>query len=283
MRFWLDCSRPLNYAGRVLPCQRCQGCRINHADLWALRIELEAANPLYAEGSLCSFLTLTYDDAHLPEGGLFRPRDLTLYLKRLRKNSNQSFRYFWTAEKGDAFGRQHYHAVIFGLPFDHPELCESWGLGFVQAGPLVNGGAKYVSSYALKGAINEPDQERPYLARMSTRPPLGAWYVDQRASEIVAAGQAALWLDTCLYNPVPMRWHNRQVVLGRTLTRRFLSALGADESYLSRRATVGMLRRQADADVLGVPELLKRESNRAVNGGYRAAWESSFRRLKRSL
>lgn len=47
-----------------VPCGRCMGCKADHAHEWAIRIYQEAS--LYDRNS---FLTLTYDDDHLPQDG----------------------------------------------------------------------------------------------------------------------------------------------------------------------------------------------------------------------
>lgn len=51
--------------GRLLqlPCRHCVGCRLDHSKEWANRILLEQQ---YHQSSY--FVTLTYDDQHLPHG-----------------------------------------------------------------------------------------------------------------------------------------------------------------------------------------------------------------------
>lgn len=70
------------------------------------------------------FVTLTYDDEHLPlsPSGLptLRYSDVQKFLKRLRTNSGQKFRYFAASEYGDRTQRPHYHLIIYGL--DIPDL-----------------------------------------------------------------------------------------------------------------------------------------------------------------
>lgn len=55
-------------------------CRINKRRIWTTRLFLES---LVHRSSI--FFTLTYRDECLPEGGNLNPRDMTLFLKRLRK------------------------------------------------------------------------------------------------------------------------------------------------------------------------------------------------------
>lgn len=64
-----------------VPCGMCIDCRLDKARDWAIRCVHEAQ--LHEENC---WITLTYAPEHLPEGGSLDKRDLTLFLKRLRKS-----------------------------------------------------------------------------------------------------------------------------------------------------------------------------------------------------
>lgn len=107
-----------------IPCGQCIGCRLDYSRQWANRcmLELEYHDSAY-------FVTLTYDDAHVPRSfygdpdtGLacpsltLRKRDFQLFMKRLRKaHPDDKIRFFAAGEYGDKTCRPHYHAIIFGL------------------------------------------------------------------------------------------------------------------------------------------------------------------------
>lgn len=102
----------------AFPCGKCIACRINKKREWTLRLQHETA---FADSAY--FITLTYDDEHLPldENGLNCPnvRDIQLFLKRLRKHYKDSkIRYMINSEYGEEFKRIHYHGIIFNLPSD---------------------------------------------------------------------------------------------------------------------------------------------------------------------
>ena len=78
---------------------------------WAIRITHEAQ----MHSANC-FLTLTYDDAHLPAFGQLLKRDLQLFFKRLRKNVGP-FRYVACGEYGELRRRPHFHVALFGMDF----------------------------------------------------------------------------------------------------------------------------------------------------------------------
>lgn len=110
-----------------IPCGQCTACRLEYSRQWANRcmLELQSHDSAY-------FVTLTYDDAHLPhssyvdeETGEVLPsftlvkRDFQLFMKRLRKRfPDDNIRFFACGEYGDKTFRPHYHAIIFGLHLD---------------------------------------------------------------------------------------------------------------------------------------------------------------------
>lgn len=94
-----------------LPCGRCVGCRLERSRQWAIRMMHEAQ--LHDDNI---FLTLTFDQEHLLKRKnpiSLDKREFQLFLKRLRKTTNNKIRYFMCGEYGKKFGRPHYHAIIF--------------------------------------------------------------------------------------------------------------------------------------------------------------------------
>lgn len=108
--------------GLEVPCGRCVACRIQRRNEWALRLEHELE---YWNKSM--FITLTYNDDHLPDKGSLKKKDLQNFFKRLRKNSQRKIKYFASGEYGDTTLRPHYHAIIFGLDLNDKQLiCDNW-------------------------------------------------------------------------------------------------------------------------------------------------------------
>lgn len=96
-----------------IPCGRCRGCRLERSRQWAIRCVHEAS--LWPHNC---FVTLTYDDDHLPPGGTLVKRDVQLFLKRLRKRfSGQKIRFYMCGEYGELRSRPHYHIIFFNLDF----------------------------------------------------------------------------------------------------------------------------------------------------------------------
>lgn len=188
-------SRPLSWKGEALdlPCGQCVGCRLERSRQWAVRCMHEAS--LYDENS---FLTLTYDDKHLPSDGSLVLRDFQLFMKRLRKSiAPRRVRFYHCGEYGELYSRPHYHALLFGYDFGDrkffskkgentiytsDELSSLWQKGFGVCGQVTFDSAAYVARYIMKKVTGERADlhyggRRPEYTTMSRRPGIGAgWY-----------------------------------------------------------------------------------------------------------
>jgi len=119
-----------------------------------------------------SFITLTYNDEHLPAFNTLIKRDFQLFMKRLRKaHPEKKIRFYHCGEYGDNFGRPHYHAILFNHHFHdqtkikgkHKDLYTSQSLiklwsnpetkksmGHVSIGTVNFETAAYVAAYVQK-------------------------------------------------------------------------------------------------------------------------------------
>lgn len=137
-----------------------------------------------------SFVTLTYDDAHLPMTGGLSPIDFELWLKRLRKELDpRKVRYFGVGEYGSRFKRPHYHSIMFGLnPVrDREVVSDTWRLGRVQCGTVTDHSINYVAKYVTEKlygdeALREYRGRFPPFARMSQG--LGRDFCDAHAEQL---------------------------------------------------------------------------------------------------
>lgn len=94
-----------------VPCGRCVGCQLQYSQDWAIRMVHET---LTAPASC--FLTLTYRDEDLPDGGNLDKTHWQGFFKRLRYYCGP-LRFFHCGEYGSKSGRPHYHALVFGQDF----------------------------------------------------------------------------------------------------------------------------------------------------------------------
>ena len=146
----------------TVSCGKCVNCRLQRSYEWSLRIMHE--NKLYdVDGS---FITLTYDDEHVPADYGLHYEDFQLFMHRLRKRMPGAGRFFMSGEYGDEFGRPHFHAILFNCQFPDLVFLKTvdgndyytskvlsglWmNKGFATIGKVTLTSAGYVARYAMK-------------------------------------------------------------------------------------------------------------------------------------
>lgn len=187
-----------------LPCGQCVGCRLERSRQWAVRCMHESS-----AHSQNAFITLTYDDAHLPPGGSLRYGDFQKFMKRLRKVVGpQGVRFYMCGEYGDLEFRPHFHACLFGYDFPDKVMFKStgsgskiftsailerlWPFGLSSTADVTFESAAYVARYCMKKITGkgssdfyrrvDPDSGEifdlvPEFNKMSLKPGIGAnWY-----------------------------------------------------------------------------------------------------------
>src|SRR5688572_7925162 len=114
-----------------------------------------------------AFVTLTYDDAHIPPGGRLDYPEFQRFIKRLRKDFAPSrVRFYMCGEYGSLYHRPHYHACLFGIDFEDrlyaatlpsgaksytsDRLSRLWPLGFSSVGDVSFESAAYVARYCVQ-------------------------------------------------------------------------------------------------------------------------------------
>lgn len=239
------CRKPYAKGKQLYPCGQCKPCRINKRRIWSHRIMLEAIDHYSSV-----FATLTYDAKNEPEGRTLDPRALQLFLKRLRKVYNgQKIRYFAVGEYGSKNGRPHYHIALFGFPkclrgqtrqSKYPPggplyrpccpHCETvrriWGKGSIELATLEPASAAYIAGYTVKKMTAKDDERlngrHPEFARMSLKPGIGAWFIDDVASTILENDLEEGLPDV----PKSLRTGGKIQPLGRYLVRRLRVRIG---------------------------------------------------------
>lgn len=161
-----------------IPCGKCIGCRIAYSRSWALRCVHEAKFHLRN-----SFVTVTYDEKHMPEHGSLRLDDLQRFFKRLRK-AGLKFRYYACGEYGGQTKRPHYHILFFGIDFSDDRrthsrssrgtlfvsdfLSKIWGAGFCTIANFSYQSAAYVARYVMKKNYGANARESSDYTRLSS-------------------------------------------------------------------------------------------------------------------
>lgn len=161
-----------------VPCGNCIGCRLERSRQWAIRCVHESQCHIDN-----TFVTLTYDEEHLPDQATLVKADFQKFIKRLRKHiSPEKIKYFACGEYGSdlsqptGLGRPHFHAIIFGYDFKdkyywrqsgenecyRSDTLETlWTYGQSEIGSVTFNSAAYVARYCTK-KINGDDAENHY-------------------------------------------------------------------------------------------------------------------------
>lgn len=232
------CEKPFIVDGMPCPCGSCDVCRIRRKRLWANRIMLES----YCHGD-STFITLTYDDEHLPDscgddcqcsGDTLRPKDAQDWLKRLRLAiAPRKIRYFLAGEYGDETWRPHYHVAVFGLSqAEESVVRDTWNMGHVVCGSLTPASASYIAGYVTKKMTKKGDARlvgrHREFTRMSLKPGIGATAIRDMSLTL----QNEHGLDWVLRNgdvPVTFREGRTDRSLGRYLRRKLREDMGFAE------------------------------------------------------
>lgn len=197
-------SRDASFSGVAmkLPCGQCVGCRLEKSRQWAMRCMHEKQ----MHDTSC-FLTLTYDDEHLPAGGTLVKRHLQLFMKRLRKERGDGIRFYACGEYGETTFRPHYHILLFNCDFRDKRFFKNarggdklytsaslerlWSMGFAVVGSVTFDSAAYCARYIMKKVTGAPAREHyevvdsdgvlhhrePEFTVMSRRPGIGLrWF-----------------------------------------------------------------------------------------------------------
>ena len=194
-----------------LACGRCIGCRLERSRQWSVRIMHEAS--LY--DGVSSFVTLTYDDQHVPADGSLHYRDFQMFMRRVRKQFGPT-RFFMCGEYGDDLLRPHFHAGLFGVNFVSDRvykrrtdggnrvytsdvLSKLWPHGLHEIGDLTEDSAGYMARYTFKKVTGDMADKhymsvdrgtgevvwrKPEFCHMSLKPGIGARWFERFRSDV---------------------------------------------------------------------------------------------------
>lgn len=246
----------------MVGCGDCIGCRLEYSRQWAVRGVHEAS--LHEENC---FITLTFDDDHLPFNQSLDVVVFQKFMKRLRKAVGP-VRFFHCGEYGERFRRPHYHAILFG--FDFPDkvlytirnsnriftsalLSRLWPFGFATVGAVTFESIAYVARYVVKkvngahatvrdvtglshyekldASTGEVFSLKPEYVTMSRNPGIGAGWFGKFQSDVFP--------------------HDYVVVRGRKMKppkyyKRQFELVAPDESFLLTRKRMELAKLRAD-------------------------------------
>lgn len=223
-----------------IPCGKCAGCQLDASLVWSIRAYHEST--LHRQNS---FVTLTYDEKHLPKDGKISKRELQNFFKRLRKHQGKFFeekiRYVACGEYGGLTRRPHYHCIIFGrdwleqkVPvndklYTAPDLIDIWGNGHVSIAPVNMATICYVNGYVSK-KMNDKDT---FILR-SNKPGIGHEWIDKYFRDSVHTGMVVI--EGREY-PIPKRymlWHESKFALVKEMRKEYARKESARDGVIVR-------------------------------------------------
>lgn len=178
-----------------VPCGRCIGCRLDYSRHWAIRSMHEAK--MHQDNC---FVTLTYDDDHLPDNRSLSKSYIQSWMKRFRYKYGNDIRFMICGEYGAKTQRPHYHILFYGFNFPDryvwscrrgniyyrsPGLEELWrdagcskSNGFSVIGDVTFESSAYVARYITKKIFGAESKKyysgrEPEFLNMSRMPGLG--------------------------------------------------------------------------------------------------------------
>lgn len=161
------------YGTDKVPCGKCPACLRKRQQAWAFRLYQE-----YLQSETSAFITLTYSDETLPVSKNGYPtlnkKDFQLFMKRLRKKSDNKLKYYACGEYGGITDRPHFHAIVFNLPqiytLDSLRMDKVWTKGATHLGNVTMASIGYTTKYMMKGyfkRLSSLDDRTPEFSLMS--------------------------------------------------------------------------------------------------------------------
>lgn len=206
-------DKPGDLGSIRVACGKCVGCQLDRSATWSLRCQHEAS--LY---DLNAFITLTYDEEHVPANGSLDYPAVSGFLKRLRArfrgdhpgpNGRYPIRFFCAGEYGSLLERPHYHLLLFNFDFSDKKpigkhlyesdtLSSLWPFGLSSTGSVTPASASYVAQYCVKKVLPRDagipafyakwltyGDRAPEFVQPSRRPGLGAWWYQKYRSDVL--------------------------------------------------------------------------------------------------
>lgn len=171
--------------GIYVPCGHCPECIAARQREWFVKFSFEDR---YWKKLNCNtrFVTLTYNNDHLPSSREHALRDWQAMLKQMRRKLGFRPRFFLVSEYGGRTHRFHYHFLLFGIPKTVEDkvfsafILDCWNnRGFISASVASGKQFNYVSKYVTKDLSLVEDGEWKDFCTFSKRPPLGFEYAEK--------------------------------------------------------------------------------------------------------
>lgn len=173
----------------MVPCGKCPSCLANQRQEWIFRLKQE-----FLASEFALFVTLTYDEEHIPLDFSVNKKDVQNFHKRLRKHFPPGdLRFYLVSEYGDHTHRPHYHGLYFfkskyDLDHVYEVFLSSWKNGFLKFGNVEEGSIVYCTKYCMKGSATPAGCTPPFRLVSKMNGGLGSYYLEKMSSYHLESG-----------------------------------------------------------------------------------------------
>ena len=213
--------------------------------MWSIRCYHEST-----EYDFNSFLTLTYDDDHLPQDNKIHKEHLQNFFKRLRHSFD--VRYMACGEYGEETRRPHYHALIFGHNFNHAKYKQTlgenlythslvekiWGQGNIMIAEMNLATIMYTCGYVHKKI---GDDETFRLMSKGRRPPkglggIGYRWLERNYTDLLKTNTVTIEGREFPVPPRYLDWYEKELAPVKEARKEFASKKSLQKTALSDRS-----------------------------------------------
>lgn len=176
--------RPIAQRMFLCGCGKCIPCLMAEQRDWAFRLQLQAE-----VSETAYFITLTYDDEHLPQDNVVQKSEIQRFMNTLRKKLERvckersatvpKLSYYAVGEYGKKSNRAHYHMMLFNMPIHslgdmYRLVSDVWQRGFVKVEFCSSQNSNYLCKYMTK--LDPREHKVKPFRLMSRRPAIGYEY-----------------------------------------------------------------------------------------------------------
>lgn len=203
-------GKPYLYNSTLVPCGHCDDDLLHTAKVWAHRCLMESKS-----SPDNWFVTLTFMDACLPK--YVCKRDVSDFVKRLRKRLGPNIRFFACGEYGEKGDRPHYHLILFNCPlkdlrladatrnlYEFKVINECWPFGMSRIGEVTQKSCAYVARYTSK----KSGKKKGFLL-MSRMPGIGRRYMEECSKVALEFDYLPVMVNDKMQRITPPRYFER--------------------------------------------------------------------------
>ena len=171
-------------------CGRCINCLKRDLSSWRFRLIEHIRSLSTTQLKKSYFVTLTLNPRYYTDSKTLLKRYVRLFLDRVRKKIGHSISHFLITERGDLYGRIHFHGFFFDTDLSPSLIGVLWKYGFVQYTNLfsvrnISQKVSYITTYITTSIVKDSPHKvftPEELPLKLVSPGIGKSYASRRSS-----------------------------------------------------------------------------------------------------